>query len=373
MKCFVPAIVLLTSGVAGAQTWTLLDATLEPRRVELVSIDKSGVVVEGESGRSTISIDDVARLTQVADFSASPITADLMLAGGFRIAGAPGGLEGNRLIWASPTLGETAVPIEHVRAIVFASDVRLPPASPQDVLLLANGDRMTGIVLEADEAGLKVDSETAGEVRLDWPAVLAWQLADVGASSPWRPAFRVELSDGSALPAEAVSLDGESAGVRLFGVESAIESGKVRRIENLRGRARFLDDGSTESRFTPYFGQTQVEPATPLEKIRVRGERVERGIVTRPRTVLSFDAGGKDVRLRTQFAVPDERRLADVTVRVKADGRVVFEAKNVRAGAVNPVVDLKIEKAGVIQLETDYGELFDVDDELVWIDPVVVR
>ena len=88
-----------------------------------------------------------------------------------------------------------------------------------------------------------------------------------------------------------------------------------------------------------------------------------------------IDAGW--TAFRTQYAI-DSRRdaprlLADVTVRIKVDGKVVHEQQHVRAGVLSPVVRVDLIGGKALTLECDYGPAGDTQGHLNWLQPALLR
>jgi hypothetical protein len=78
--------------------------------------------------------------------------------------------------------------------------------------------------------------------------------------------------------------------------------------------------------------------------------------------------------LRTQYAIePDDAPYANVTVRIKLDGKVVHERMDFAAGELSPVITLDTGGARTLTLEVDYGKNADVQDRFLWIEPALLR
>jgi hypothetical protein len=76
---------------------------------------------------------------------------------------------------------------------------------------------------------------------------------------------------------------------------------------------------------------------------------------------------------RTQFAIDGDQPWADCTVRVKLDAKIAFEKQHVTSGVLSDVVKLDLNGAKTLTLEVDYGENYDVQDRLNWIEPAMLR
>ena len=82
--------------------------------------------------------------------------------------------------------------------------------------------------------------------------------------------------------------------------------------------------------------------------------------------------GPRDQTFRTQFAIDGDAPYADVNVRIKLDGQVVHETRDLRAGILSPVIWLDVSGAHTLTLEVE--ALNDqVQARLNWIEPALLR
>ena len=84
----------------------------------------------------------------------------------------------------------------------------------------------------------------------------------------------------------------------------------------------------------------------------------------------SLDGAAKTFVAR--YAIPEGRSVADVTVRIKLDDKIVFERAHVHSGPPSDFVQLPLGGAKSLTLEVDFGETFDVQDDLYWIEPALL-
>jgi hypothetical protein len=109
------------------------------------------------------------------------------------------------------------------------------------------------------------------------------------------------------------------------------------------------------------------------EPIRANGRLVAHGIGVHSYSRLSWPIEAGVQAFRTQYAIDGDQPFADVTVRIKLDGKVVHEMPSLRAGPASPVVSLETNGARTITLEVDYGANADVQDRVNWIEPALLR
>ncbi len=101
-----------------------------------------------------------------------------------------------------------------------------------------------------------------------------------------------------------------------------------------------------------------------------------RGIGVHSYSRLVFPLDGKSyTAFRTRYAIdPDARGgVADVTVRIKLDDKVVHERQHFRAGELSPAVVIDLNGATSLTLEVDFGANMDAEDRLNWIEPALLK
>ena len=392
------ASVLLVPQPALAADWTLTTSDFESRPVDLRALDDRTVTVTvaGDGEASTVPLARVLQVTRDeagAARSAGPFV--LALAGGDRLAGSPVATDGADVAWRSPTLGEVRVPFVAIRSMRRRD---APPASadagPQDVVRFANGDVTSGLLTGLSAEGATLSDGSA----LPLAAIAAVDLAAVpgggDAADPdaGRPTFRVSLDDGTAVTATGLTLAEETltfapslgGAPATGGKPVTVPLAAVRSIEQVGGPVRWLSSlDPTAAERVPYFPENDAGDATAPAFARDRavgggpivadGRSYARGLGVRSRSRLTFAVPPDATSFRTRYAVADGLPYADVTVRVLADGRPVHEQTGVRSGALADPVTVPLDGVAAITLEVDYGENYDVQDRLNWIEPAFVR
>jgi hypothetical protein len=200
--------------------------------------------------------------------------------------------------------------------------------------------------------------------------------------------FRLRLTDGSVVTAKTVSMEGANLSF-VLGQEKEkrqVALTSVVGIEQLNGPVSWLSSrGAAEVVQTPYIQKpfpTRMdasvldEPSGAPRPIAAGGVTYAHGIGVHSYSRIDYALDGKYAALRTQYAIaPDEKsKSADVTVRVKIDGKAVHEKEHVKLGVVSPVVILDVPReAKLLTLEVDYGAGFDYGDNFNWIEPALLR
>ena len=98
-----------------------------------------------------------------------------------------------------------------------------------------------------------------------------------------------------------------------------------------------------------------------------------RGFVVHSRSRLSFDVPPGYARFRVRYKIADGASRGEVALRVLLDGKVVHSVDSLTAADKPKAVDLPLNGAETITLEVDYGAGLDVQDEVEWVDPALVK
>ena len=377
---------LCAAFASGEADWALTTADFRTQNVQLKGLGAAGltVVPAGGGAARTVPLDqflDVQRsLAAPAQIAGKFV---LHMTGGDRIGGEPRSLTADALLWQNPALGEISIPTAGLIAITNPAVTAPPPQQHEDVVTLANGDSIRGII--AAIVGDKVTVQTASgntDVPVASVASIAFA-ATPGAAAPKR-GFRVRLDDGSSLVGADATLGGANAGDSLIltlgkNVQRNIALAHVAAIEQVNGPVSWLSSRApVEAIYFPFVGARQ-EPAAYMDRawlgrgpIEFRGRTFPHGIGVHAYSRLSWPLDGKYAAFRTRYAVDGDAILADVVVRILLDDKVVYEQKNVRAGNLSPVVIEDLKGARRLTLEVD-GRAAYVQDSLSWIQPALLK
>ncbi len=370
------ALVLVSA--THAATWSLTDAQFLTRSITVDSIDSAGI----HTGNNTIAWDDVLELTQGnTPAAASTARLRLLFRGGDSLGGSAVSFNGDNLQWNNPRLGNISFPIDSLLGIVQSAyagdDVDAPRTD--DMVRLANGDSMHGIVNQITPAGVTIQVGDATPT-LSWDAIGAVLFSSpAGGAKNARRMFRLRLSGDEAIEAPALSLAGNLFTITFADKSTAqLESSAVTTIEQLNGPVSWLSSRKpSENIYKPFFSENF--PAR-FDRTVGDGKRIaekypnfHHGIGCHSYSKLTWPLDGTWAGFRTQFAIDSESPLADVTVRIYLDDKPVFEQKNVKAGRIFPVVMIPLGQATRLSLEVDYGENYATEDRFVWLDPALLR
>jgi hypothetical protein len=382
-----------------ASGWVLTTADFRSIGVTLKSIDASGVRVADAASQAerAVAMEDFLQLERPVP---APVAAAqqarfvLHLIGGDQLAGEPASLRGEQLVWNNPAAGEIRVPMSRAVAVTKAGQQPPDRRPTEDVVTLANGDAVRGIIAGIEGGKISVQ-------RADSPEPLAVPVDSIAsvqfAATAGAPAggggaggaaggkesrgFRVRLGDNSSLPAATLTLANGKLTVDLGdGKPRPLDLSHVAAIEQVNGPASWLTGRQpVENVYVPFFGTGQDFPARMNRttdggrELRFGGRTFRRGIGVHAYSRLTYALDGQYAAFRVQYAVDDRLPHADMTVRVKLDNKVVHEKQNVRAGALSPVIVADLAGAKRLTLEVDYGTGTDVQDRLVWLEPALLR
>jgi hypothetical protein len=361
--------------------WTLTTADFATQPVGLVSIDSDAVHVlpAGRSDPRAVSFDDFLHIERIATTPATPTGLIVRLAGVDCLGGAPVSLKGDSLLWNSPSVGQITLSMRQVRSISVPSVTLGTDRTTQDVVSLANGDSVRGTVTDLDGKTITVTTDT-DTVPVPLASVRSIVLAASGNSPPAHRGFRVRLDDGTAVTASDISLTNGSLKLTIGkGQATTIDLQHVVAIEQVNGPVSWLSQRPPSVNiYTPYIGTSQkyaaqMDRTVTGDPLRFGGEQFAHGIGVHSYSRLAWPLDGSYAALRTQFAIDGDRPLADVTVRIKLDDRIVFEQQHFRSGILSPVVTENLGDAKLLTLEVDYGDNLDAEDHLNWLSPALLK
>jgi len=288
-------------------------------------------------------------------------------------------------------LGDVEFPLTQLRQIALPSAVRIEPTSTapsgkDDEILLANGDRLVGLVERIDPNGLSVETSN-GRIVLPFDVLRLVRLVAtdrLAATSSTRPAVRARLTlrDGSTLTVSALQWNRDELRFRIRGAQGDTEYRlrieQIVRLEVVGGRWQGLDALTPEvAEHTPLLDVRwpyRVGRNVLGGPLRVGGRSYERGLGVHSRFRLVYDVPQGSERFVTGYALDDDSGdWGHVAVRILVDGRVVHEAPDVRKDGQLRHASVDLKGARRLELFVDFGKNGDVQDRLDWIEPGIVR
>src|SRR5688572_13960061 len=233
-------------------TWSLTTADFRRQAVSLKSLDDSGakVIPFGATDPTTIPLDKLLQLDRGPTNTQQARGAwTLVLATGDRIGGDPAAIANDALTLKSPSAGQLSVPLKDIRDLYRRNEVPARPTGPaaeenrtEDVLLLANGDNVRGIVTALAQNKITLKTAAGDELPIDLNTIRSIHLASAGkAPAAGRRAFRIQLTDGSIVTAPNIKIDANR--LQLIPDEGSprpIDLASVTLIEQLNGPVAWL-------------------------------------------------------------------------------------------------------------------------------------
>jgi hypothetical protein len=374
---------LLPSTSHAQVQWHLTTADFQSSTLDLQRIDDKslhGVTSTGED--RAVPLDQLLDVSRPLAARADASSFTLFLQGGDRVEGTPGAMTGEQLQWHSGELGDIHLPLRNVVAIGVAGAAPAEQRPSDDVVSLANNDQVHGIITAMD--GTKVSVQTDNG-NTDIPLTSVKLIAFAAAAGKRQPhqSFRISLDDGTAIAAQAISLDAGTLHFIIPGnAPSTIDLAHVSAIEQINGPVSWLSvRPPAENVYMPFISPGQAWPArmdrsVTGDVLRFRDQTFARGIGVHAYSRLTWPLEGAWTAFRTQYAIDGddaEALAADVTLRIKLDGKVVYEQPHVHGGDLSPVIVQQLAGAKTLTLEVDFGDRMDTRARLNWIEPALLK
>ncbi|HEX3358750.1 MAG TPA: NPCBM/NEW2 domain-containing protein [Tepidisphaeraceae bacterium] len=377
---------MLTSISRADEQWILTTADFHSETIALRSIDDAGIHIPAAGGdERTVPMTQFLQLDRVSPSRSTIPRLFLLLTNGDSLGGNPSATQGESLLWHSPTLGDVSFPLKNIRAIEHLGQ---PTPSNQssrteDVLTLANGDTLHGIISDVTAANITIQPTGGDSTPVPLQSINSAEFASPpgSTSAPATPkrAFRVSMTDGTILSTDSVHLADRDLHILLPGnIDHAIPLSSIAGVEQIDGPVIWLSSCTpTQNIQIPFFSQhaepAQMNKSVEGDSIRFGDREFSHGIGVHSYSRLDFPIDPTCKSFRTQYAIDGDQPWADVTVRIKLDGKIAFEKTHVTTGVLSDVVNLDLNGAKTLTLEVDYGENYDVQDRLNWIEPALLR
>ncbi|QJW99760.1 NPCBM/NEW2 domain-containing protein [Frigoriglobus tundricola] len=320
-----------------------------------------------------------------------PGGAQLITASGDRIPGAVSGGDA-KVIQFRPALADEdwAIALDTVAAVWLGSapaDTPSDPAKypwltgspPRDVLLYRNGDAVRGALGGFTESGVKFtpDGGAAREVSLTDLAAVGFNPRFARARKPKGPYAHLVLTDGTRLDATELGLKDDALVAKMAcGPLVAVPLSKVVALDVMQGPAVALSDlkpkKAEASGFLgdgwPWAADRTVR-GRPLRLFTSAGETTaDKGLGTHPKTVLTYDLGGKFTRFEALVGLDAATgKRGRASVRILLDGKEV-DLPDLKALTAGPAVGVWADVRGAkeLTLVVDFGPTGDVQADVNW-------
>lgn len=383
-RSFLGALVIssLCCMASAEDGWLLTTAQFKTDTVFLKSFDSSGVKVAPVSGgpERTIPMGDFLDITRTLPSAQGNGRFVLHLTGGDRLAGEPAGLKGDSLIWKNADLGEISIPGSKMIAITPPGQSAPAERQHEDVVRLSNGDAVHGIIAAMTADTITVQTSN-GNTDVPMTSVASVNFAMTPGNASAQRGFRVRLDDGSSLVGSEAKLEGDHLILTLGkNADHRIDLAHVATIEQVNGPVSWLSARTpSEAVYYRFMGGPQ-EPAAYMDRqwggqrrIDFKGHVFAHGIGVHALSRLTWTLDGQYETFRTRYAIEsDAGGIADATVRIKINDKVVYEKAHVRSGHISPVIYEDLNGAKTLTLEVDGGSAY-AQDTLDWIEPALLK
>jgi hypothetical protein len=386
------AALLLAASAAQAADWTITTADFHTQTASVQSLTPDGVGIAANSTTqpAIVPLDQFVSAARPAPSTSVPAKFTLLLRGGDRLTGTPAGVADEKLTWNSPLLGQMTIPLRRLVALAHGDTASAPDSPPkQDIITLANGDVVSGVLSNCTSDTITITTD-AGPANVPLTSLnQAVFAATAGAVDSIDHGYRIRLSDGSIISVAIASVSQNQLTMTLTSKPPqtiSLDMSQVTGIEQIGGPVRWLSSlVPVENIQIPYFGAPAGPSPWPARfdtsvdrlPIQFNGRRFDHGIGVHAYSRLTFPLDPGWSGFRTQYAIDQRsdapRPLADVTVRIRLDGKVVYEHPHVHAGELSGIVALDLGGAKQLTLEADYGDAGDIQAHLDWIEPALLR
>src|SRR5882724_4111505 len=166
-----------------ADRWTLTTTDFKSEQVMLKGIDVSGLkvsgVAEGDAAARDVPLDqflDVQR--PIASFPTTvAVKFTLLMTGGDKLGGEPVNLTAEALVWRNATLGEISIPTTGLVGFTRAGTAAPTEQGREDVVMLANGDVVRGIIASMTGQSATIQATGGGNSEVPLASVASISFA----------------------------------------------------------------------------------------------------------------------------------------------------------------------------------------------------
>ncbi|MCE9564648.1 MAG: NPCBM/NEW2 domain-containing protein [Planctomycetes bacterium] len=385
-------------------SFVIVSANDEPITGKLLqlSTDFTATVV---SRNGDVTIKDVISLRRVSQaIPPFPTGPQLLTANGDRIVGKIVGGERESFRFAPSAIVAKAnpwlVPLSTTTAVWLVDTPADTPADlsrytwtdgnkNRDVVRFRNGDTtrgVIGLVSDAEQPAFRFRPET-GDAR-DIPATdvaaIVFNPLLAKARKPKGPFSRVVLTNGSRLTLVNVAISGNTIKAETtFGQKVELPLDSLVALDVIQGKAAYLSDiKPSKAEHAGFLGVAwpwtadRTVRGLPLQLTGDGGNSTfDKGLGTHPRTVLTYDLGGKYRRFEALVGLdPESGDRGMAVVRIRIDGKEQTIPGLATLASGKPVaVRLDVSKAKELIIEVDYGPVGGVRADVNWANARLVE
>lgn len=354
----------------------VLDSDLGRTRLDVKSIAQGKLSASTPNGPVQRDLRDIVFVeSSAAPPKIDPRQITLILRDGQRFGGTAGEFENDVVRWNTPWTGTISVPLAQVSRIVRGEhfDAESSERRTADLVLLANGDRVSGIITSIGPNAISCQGADGQVVTVEWGNVREVLLAETGDPLPAAGKWRVGLANGSICDLKEFSLNGDEAVLTHDREPIKVAANVITSIENLAGKARLLTHVAPSGQnYSPFFPRESAVPTMEVPKsLKVGDGSTSSFIAVRPYSRLTWNIDPNAKRFKTRY-LASGGALANCRVRAYLDGTMVLDVADVTPRLPLGTFETPLGAAKTLTLEVDFGENFDVQDQLYWIEPVFI-
>jgi hypothetical protein len=350
---------------------------------------------------TTIPTRDILSLSSGRMPSADAVSRNwrLLLRNGDELFGQATGISGKSLLFKVTELGSVAIPLKRVAMLSAPINGpaagseraarKLPASADHDLVLFKDGgDRLEGLFVGLDESRLQLLTEGA-----DNPTDLALSKVDAivfGGIQPARtiPPLSVRLTFATSGSILTVPLDapGGSFGWTLNqltikdpgGQTHSAQADRLTSLEVLGGRVVYLTELDPEKEEQISFLGTawpyQVNRNVLGQPLRVGRTSYSRGLGVHTQSTLVYQLDGTFDTLSLRVGMDDSAAPnGEAHVYVLLDGKVLWDEKSLKPGALSKELSLPIQGGKRLELHADPASRLDVQGRVDWINVALCR
>ena len=371
-----------------------IDGTTVSGRIQQLGPDGKVTLVDG--AERVLPLAELVKLTRQGDPPPSPPEGPqglVVFPDGDRLRATPGVASETTLEVVPALLGEVAltIPLDAVRGLILS-----PPGETEemeellarvrteartaDVLWFANGDRLTGSLLELTPQSVRFQPE-AGPLAIERSRVAALGFTPPAAAYARPKGLFLELTlvDGSRLGVTDCRLEqGHLRARTRFGAAVRVPLSDLSRV-HVRGAAiEYLSERPADQvQYQAYIAEPRPyrrDESVERHPLRLAGQPYDRGIGTQSRTLLAYRLDGRYRRFQALVGLDDRAGpLGGVAFRVLVDRKEAFASPSLGARDHPRAVDVDVTGARFLILLTEFGERGEVRDFADWAEARLIR
>jgi hypothetical protein len=250
----------------------------------------------------------------------------------------------------------------------------------RDVVMMVNGDRLTGVV-EKLAPGEVVVSAKVGRVPVKWDGIrgIAFSKTLKPYTEPESLLAEVLLSDGSLVRGTLSGPAGGTYALRsVLGYSWDVRPDRIREVRFRGGKLVWLSDLKPANVvITPFFNRSwpyREDRSVWGAPLTVGGTVYERGIGCHSRTELTYDIDGQYVAFIADIGIDDETKgVGSALFSVIGGGKPLLDRVEASAGKSPQRVNVNVTGVKQLKLLVDFGKNQDAGDHADWLNARLIR